>query len=83
MAVFIKGIRVDSISIERNESGQETIKEAKYSLISSVDKVLATQLVGGYQGKALAPSLETIKALENFMSLYKSDVLNVLGLDLA
>jgi hypothetical protein len=82
MAVYIKGIRVDSVSIERNESGQEFVKEAKYSLISSIDKVLATQLVGGYQGRSLTLSLETIKALENFMALYKADVTNTLGLDL-
>jgi hypothetical protein len=83
VAITIKGIRVDFVSIERNESnGQESIKDARYSLISSTDHVLATQSIGGYGGLALKASPQTVKALENFMQLYKADVLAVLGLDL-
>ena len=82
MAITIKGIRVDFVSIERiMESGRDEIKDARYSLISSTDHVLATQSIGGYNGLALKPSPETIKALEDFMRRYKADVLAVLGLD--
>jgi hypothetical protein len=83
MAITIKGIRVDWVSFERQEdSGRMGIKDARYSLISSTDHVLATQGIGGYGGLALKPSPQTIKALETFMELYKADVLAVLGLDL-
>ena len=83
MPITIKGIRVDYVSLERdNESNRTNIKEARYSLISSTEHVLATQSVHGYQGLAMKPSPGTIKALEEFMQLYKTDVLTVLGLDL-
>ncbi len=47
----------------------------------SADKVLAKQAVGGYQGLEMTPSPATIKALENFKTLFKNDVNMILGLD--
>lgn len=82
MAITIKGIRVDSVLIERNEStGRDEIKNAQYSLISSTDHVLAKQSIGGYGSMVLTPSPTTIKALEAFASAYKADVVATLGLE--
>ena len=81
MAITIKGVRVDDIQIEPDkEAGGYKIKQAQYSLISSVDKVLAKQTIGGYQGTALEPSPETKKALEAFTLSYTKDVQSILGL---
>ena len=85
MAVTISGIRVNDIHIEPHvdQSGFQTgykIKSAEYSLISSTGKVLARQVIGGYQGMALEPSTETKAALEEFTRRYAADVQGLLGL---
>ncbi len=83
MAITIKGIRIDYVNVERNEeNGHSQIKDARYSLISSTDHVLASQGIGGYGGMTLKPSPQTIKLLDQFMQAYKQDALAVLGLDL-
>lgn len=82
MAITVKGIRIDSVSIERAADGRDGINAAHYSLISSTDHVLAQQSIGGYGSMTLKASPETMKALEVFMQSYKTDVLKVLGLDL-
>lgn len=82
-AISIKGIRIDSLSIntsDKEEGGGATI-EAHYSLLSSADKVLAKQAIGGYQGMKVQPAADTIKLLNDFLKSYKRDVNNVLGLD--
>jgi hypothetical protein len=84
MAITVKGIRVEFVSIEHQaETGRFTIKDARYSLISSTEHVLASSSIGGYGGLTLKPSTETLKLLEAFMLSYKNDVLAVLGLDLS
>ena len=81
MAITIKGVRVDDIHIEPDlEGGGYKIKTAQYSLISSVDKVLAKQTIGGYNSLTLEPSPETKKALAAFTKSYTNDVQGVLGL---
>ena len=81
MAITIKGIRVNDIHIEPNpEQCGYRIKTAEYSLISSVNKVLATQTIGGYNGFILEPSVETKKALDIFTQSYVKDMQNLLGL---
>lgn len=82
MPITVKGIRIDKVDILRdNESGQHNISEAQYSLMSSADKVLAKQPIGGYQGLTLKPSANTVRALNEFMAMYESDVKAVLGLE--
>ncbi len=82
MPITIKGIRISTIVLKRSdESGKTDIENASYSLISSTDHVLATQPIGGYGGLALKPSVTTIKALEAFVTSYKKDVTDVLGLE--
>lgn len=79
MAIGIKGIRVDSVQVARGEDGQQAIT-ASYSLISTADKVLAKQAIGGYNGMTIQPSAQTIGALDAFLKLYVADVNTVLGL---
>jgi hypothetical protein len=80
MAITIKGIRLESVEVKRSEEAMPSM-EASYSLMSSVDKVLATQNVGGYSGLKLTPSPDTIKALNTFLASYRQDITTVLGLD--
>lgn len=85
MAITIKGIRVNSVSIQHSvETGRVTIESANYSLISSTDHVLATQSIGSYSGQVkIEPSLATAKLLEEFMWSYRQDVVTTLGLETA
>ncbi len=85
MAITIKGIRVTSLSIEKNEEGDEHIA-CNYQLISSVDKVLAKQSMNskpGYGTSTFTPSPQTIRALSDAVQMYKKDVEVSLGLDAA
>ena len=80
--ITIKGIRVESLAINiSTETGNYQIETAQYSLISSLDRVLAKQTIGGYQGVVVQPSGQTIKALNDFMELYRADVRAVVGLE--
>ena len=82
MAITIKGIRVEDISIQRDsENGGYKINSASYSLLSSVDKVLAKQSIGGYGAITLEPSPATVKALQEFSESYRKDVIATLGLE--
>ena len=80
MPITIKGIRIESVTITRDDDKQK-VAAAEYSLISSADKVLAKQTIGGYSGMAIEPSPATVKALECFMISYRADVLAATGLD--
>ena len=69
------------MSFQRDaENGGFKTPQASYSLISSADKVLAKQTLGGYGGIALEPSAPTKKAFDDFAALYLADVNAVLGL---
>ena len=81
MPITIKGLKVNNIHIEPDQSnGGYKISTADYSLVSSTDKVLAKQTIGGYQGMALEPSPATKQALEIFATSYAKDVQSLLGL---
>lgn len=79
--ITVKGIRIESLTMLKTAEGDTKIETALYSLISSADKVLAKQTIGGYQGMVVEPSAQTVKALNGFMELYKADVRAVLGLE--
>ena len=81
MPVTIKGIRLNDMQLKRQDDGSHRLEVASYSLISSVDKVLADQTIGGYNGMKLEPSPGTVKALSEFLKLYKADVVTALGLE--
>lgn len=77
--ISIKGIKLTKLNIGLD--GDEPAIESEYALISSADKVLARQSVGGYNGMKLQPSAATIGALNAFLKLFRADVNTVLGLD--
>ena len=82
MPITIKGIRVQEVSIKTapQEDGTSGITSS-YALLSSEDKILATQDVGGYNGMKLTPCPDTMAALNNFIKLYKRDLNSMLGLE--
>lgn len=82
MAITIKGIRLESIHISRDaESGDSKLATASYSLMSSADKVLAKQSIGGYQDVPLQPSPETLQLMRKFSDSYARDIVMTLGLE--
>jgi hypothetical protein len=82
MPITLKGIRLESLDIQRSkDTGQMMMNSSVYSLISSADKVLANQTVGGYGGMTVSASPETLSLLEKFMASYKRDITTVLGLE--
>lgn len=78
--IFIQGIRIDSLKIDRDETTGEDKIEAAYALVSSTGRVLAKQSVGGYNGIKLQPSPATLKAFAAAIAAYKNDVNVTLGL---
>ena len=83
MAITIKGIRIEGVSLKADaENGGHKIESAQYALISSADRVLAKQSIGGYNDVKLEPSADTVKLLQQFVESYSRDVKNVLGLEL-
>ncbi len=78
--ITLKGIRVDTLTVSRDADGRDQIS-AKYSLVSSLDKVLAQQDVGGYNGLKVQPSATTLKLFADAIAAYKADINMVLGLE--
>ena len=81
MPITLKGIRLESVGIER-EQGKLELKSSSYSLLSSTDNVLAQQSIGGYGNRlTINPSPETLKALDAFLASYSKDITVTLGLE--
>ncbi len=79
----IKGIRVDSLSITREETGPGFKFEVGYSLMSDKDTVLAKQTCNGYQGSIkLDVSADSAKAIRNVSDILKKEIETILGFDL-
>lgn len=80
MAITIKGIRLKDVNIKPSET--DTPISCSYQLISSLDKVLAEQTLGQYGGAMkVPPSSDTLKAMDQFLQMYKKDIQQALGLD--
>jgi hypothetical protein len=79
MSIAIRGVRLKSLSISRNDKGEEEIT-GDYELISTADKVLAKQGFNGYNEIKVSFSAETMKAFNAFTNGVKEDVNSVLGL---
>lgn len=79
--IAIKGIRIESLTITRADDGKADEITAQYALISTADKVLAKQSVGGYDGVKLQPSPATVKAFADALAAYKADLNIILGLE--
>jgi hypothetical protein len=80
MPITLKGVRVDHFSVERKDNGEYEIS-ARYDLLSSEDKVLAKQSIGGYSDMTIQPSIDTRRALDVFLASYNADIGKTLGLD--
>lgn len=80
MPITLKGVRVDHFAVEREANGEYKIT-ARYDLLSSEDKVLAQQSIGGYNGMTIEPTTETRIALNAFLKSYNADIGKMLGLD--
>jgi hypothetical protein len=75
--ITIKGIKLTELSVDLSN---ERKVSSSYALISSLDKVLAKQSVGGYGGLDISPSAATQEALDAFLRLYKKDITDSIGL---
>lgn len=81
MPITIKGIRIKSLTIStKNDEGESGVSSS-YELLSSEDKVLATQEIGGYNGLKVQPAADTIGKLNDFIKSYKRDINTILGLE--
>jgi len=77
--ITIKGVRIDSIKIERSDSTGEQTIESSYSILTSANKVVAKQTVGGYNGMKIQPSPATMQAMAAAVRLYQNDIDATLG----
>lgn len=84
MAITIKGIRITSLSVIRQDDGSSDKIEANYQLISSVDKVLAKESLTSKKeygsGEMFVPSITTMKLLADAVTAYKAEVEMSLGI---
>lgn len=81
-AITLKGIRLESLSVERDTNGKLELKSASYSLLSSTGHVLASQTIGGYNSSIkVQPSPDTTKLLNSFLDSYRKDITTTLGLE--
>jgi hypothetical protein len=77
--VTLKEARIDTANLHRKEDGHYEIS-GQYSLISTADKVLATQQYGkGYQSLDVPMSPATSRAFDAFVASFKGDLNTLLG----
>ncbi len=77
--IAIRGIRIKTLTIQPQDEGEKIT--CSYQLISTADKVLAEQAVGGYNGMKVPFSGPTVKAFDEFLRSYRNDINMTLGLD--
>lgn len=75
----IRGIRLDAINIPKPDDDGRRKVSGQYALISTAEKVLATQPFNTYGGIDITPSPATIQALDRFLALFSADVSMMLG----
>lgn len=80
MAITVRGLRIETVSLTRNKDGQMEMSST-YALISSADKVLAKQGVNGYNDIKVDMSPDTISSLDRFCASLRRDISKVTGLD--
>lgn len=76
--VTIKEARIDSVVLERKEDGDYGLS-GQYSLVTTADKVLATQPFGGFNKLQIPMSPATSQAYAAFIAAYQGDVNALLG----
>lgn len=72
MEIFIKGVKINSLNVGFKE-GQEEI-QGNYSLMSSIDKVLAKDNFNGYSDIKVAFSPKTLASFNAFLTGVKEDL---------
>jgi len=78
--VTIQGVRVTSVSLNRDADGVVKMT-GSYSLVSSSDKVIAKQDFNGYSSDLKVEATgETVILLDNLMKAIKSNIETQLGL---
>ena len=82
MPVLIKGVRLDSVSIGRDEATGRPKFTGSYSLMSEQDISLATQSFNGYNDIKIEGSPETVELLNKFVRGLKNDLERMLGMTL-
>lgn len=81
MSISIRGIRINQLTISRSgEDGQLKVS-GQYQLISTADRVLATQGFNNYNDSKVDTSPATKVALDAFVASLKSDINAILGLE--
>lgn len=80
--ITIKGINLKSFSVSKEEEGQKI--SLIYQLISSTDKILATQSMGnGYGETPISLSPDCQLALNKFIAFLKEDLNKLLGIEVS
>ena len=79
MAIGIAGVRLRDISIGVRDNG-ETIVSGTYELVSTADKVLATQTFNQYGSMTVAWSPDTIRAADALRAACKKDIETMIGI---
>ncbi len=80
MAITIDGIKISSISIQRDENGLPKLT-GNYELVSATGVTIAKQSFNGYNDIKLTNSSETQKVLTDFMMAVQTDLNTTLGLN--
>lgn len=80
VGLAIRGIRVESLVFGRDSTGKPRIS-GKYALLSTSDRVLATQPFNEYGGIDINLSPDTIKAMDAFEASIKRDVHATIGIE--
>lgn len=80
MGIVIRGIRLEALSFGRDDKGKPKVS-GNYVLVSTTDKVLATQPFNQYGGIDVSLSPDSIKAMDVLEASIKRDVHAMIGLD--
>lgn len=81
MPMVVSEVRLNSISLSRDEENGGFKVSGEYSLVGSTGKVMAKQSFNGYSGLKVEMSGDTHKALDGFVKAYSTDLNGVLGFD--
>lgn len=79
MAIGLRGIRLKNCTIAPDDKGENKVS-GSYDLMSTTDKVLASQAFNCYGSMSITPSSDTMKALNAFFASLQNDITITLGL---
>lgn len=80
MAITIEGIKIKSMSLDRDEHGKFKIT-GSYELVSSTGVTIAKQGFNGYNEIKLENSSDTLSALDTLVKGMQTDLNKTLGLN--